>query len=284
MAKDPSAYSIELNQHTFLLHIPDWTQYAAHHWDTERHCNAEYELHILLQGSCMVEIEEQNIRLGERQVLLIAPGQYHRPNAAGALLRCSVSFSVADPSLAKALRSAVPSYRLFPLHKHLEQIFHTLRYENASVNPYRREMLQSLTTQLMILIVRELGLPIAAQDTSSTTTERSRTALIDSFFEQHFADRAGKQELAQLLHLSERQLTRVLLDSYGMSYQTKLICARMDHAACLLRSGAKQIGEIAWMVGYGSEAAFFQAFRKHFHCTPQQYRNKFKKDHPDRSA
>ena len=46
----------------------------------------------------------------------------------------------------------------------------------------------------------------------------------------------------------------------------------MDRAAWLLRTSDKKIDEIAEAIGYASEAAFYQAFRKYFHITPKKYR------------
>lgn len=278
MARDGSAYSIQLENQLLLLRLPDWSQYAENRWDTERHCNGEFELHILLHGTCCVEVEEENITLGERQALLIAPGQYHRPRASGELLRFSVSFSVIEGELADLLRERIASSCLFPLDGQLEQVCRAIRYEAASVNFCRREMLQALVTQMMLLVLRGLKLMPEQRQYNPIVAEQSRAEQIDSFFERHFADRAGKQKLAQQLHLSERQLARVLWDIYGMGFQQKQIHARMDHAAWLLRTTHKQIGEIAGSVGYSSEATFYQVFRKQFQCTPQQYRGRFRKE------
>lgn len=278
MTRDGNAFSIALEDQLLLLRLPELDPYAENRWDTERHCNGEFELHILLRGTCWVEVEEQNILLGEGQALLIAPGKYHRPRASGELLRFSASFSVAEGALAEALRARIASSCCFPLDRQLEQVCQAIRHETASVNFCRREMLQAQVTQLMVLMLRRLKLTLEPRERSPVAAERSRAELIDGFFEQHFADRAGKQALAQQLHLSQRQLARVLWEIYGMGFRQKQICARMDHAAWLLRTTDKQVGEIAGIVGYGSEAAFYQVFRKQFQCTPQQYRGRFRKE------
>lgn len=45
---------------------------------------------------------------------------------------------------------------------------------------------------------------------------------------------------------------------------------------CEIHPWAEQVrfAKIAGTVGYASETAFYQAFRNHFHVTPQQYRKR----------
>ncbi|MBO5364183.1 MAG: AraC family ligand binding domain-containing protein, partial [Clostridia bacterium] len=45
--------------------------------DANRHCNACYELHICLKGTCVMGIDEKSYFLMERDAVLIAPGKYH---------------------------------------------------------------------------------------------------------------------------------------------------------------------------------------------------------------
>ena len=76
-------------QYKFLLHLhEDFMQIriASHFesqrykWDTSRHCNAEYELHIILKGRIPIEVNETHLLLEAPQGILIAPGQYHVPS------------------------------------------------------------------------------------------------------------------------------------------------------------------------------------------------------------
>ena len=47
---------------------------------------------------------------------------------------------------------------------------------------------------------------------------------------------------------------------------------RLDLAADHLRGGGAKIGEVAAMVGYGSEAALTRAFKAQFGITPGAFR------------
>ena len=95
---------------------------------------------------------------------------------------------------------------------------------------------------------------------------------IDNFFERNFPEKNGRAVLAEQLHLSKRQLDRILNAQYGMGFQEKLIQTRMDHAALLLRTTEQTVQDIIGAVGYNSVTAFYKAFRDAFSMTPQQYR------------
>ena len=97
-------------------------------------------------------------------------------------------------------------------------------------------------------------------------------AYSDVFFEDHLTEGAYVEELAKELHLSRSQLNRFLKEQYGMSFREKLLQTRMDRASWLLRHTEKPVEEIAGEVGYRSESAFFQVFRKIFGQTPEKYR------------
>lgn len=79
--------------------------------------------------------------------------------------------------------------------------------------------------------------------------------------------------LAAQLHLSRSQVGRVLKKLYGMTFREKLIRARMDQAAWLLRHTDRTVGEIAGEVGDLSESRFYQMFRSRFGMTPESYRS-----------
>ena len=95
---------------------------------------------------------------------------------------------------------------------------------------------------------------------------------IENFFASKMASYGAMQQLADQLHLSKRQLGRLIQELYGMTFREKLLAARMDCAAWLLRTTQNSTGEIARQVGYGSEPTFYTKFKHHHGISPGQYR------------
>ena len=276
MKSSPKDYSIRLNHNTLFTRADMTRLYnTRHEWRSDRHCNAEYELHIILRGVCQVDVEERHFGLRQQQAILISPGQYHHPcSLPGEFERFSLSFSLSDGSLLDTLRMQVPVCRVFAITEQMEGICHQLLNEHAHKDAFWQDLQPALLSQLIISTFRLLHLDQPAIPTQAAHREAVRTDLIDDYFEHHFAGNATLTELSQVLHLSRRQAARVLEENYGMGFQQKLISTRMDQAAWLLRTTNQQAGQIAGAVGYTSETAFYQAFRNHFHVTPQQYRKR----------
>lgn len=240
-------------------------------WRSDRHCHGEYELHLLLSGHVRMEVGKENFALTSQTGLLIPPGQYHSPLAEGPLERLSLRLSVPGGGLLDA-----KDCRMFDLPEELCRVCRAYFYETSAANPYRREARQALLTQLIIGVLRSLGAEQSPGKQEENVSSMERMAFIDDYFEKHFAGGGGKEELARQLYLSPRQLARLLQKEYGMGYQEKLLGARMDCAAKLLRTTKLPISRIAEQVGYQSEPAFFKAFARHYGMTPHTYRKENK--------
>ena len=273
MKKGKHTYELSLWNETILLRAGDSDRMASYEWSTLRHNNADYELHIVLRGACFLDVEARTYELHRGQAVLLAPGHYHRPQThPGDFERISMNFAISQGRLLKTLQNRVPVCEVLDLPDSLLVHCRNLIYEGAAGNAFRQEMMQAMLMQLMVSILRLFGLADAPQAASPSPDEVDRTGLIDAFFERHMADRAGEALLAERLHLSKRQLARVLLEHYDMNFRQKLLVTRMDHAGWLLRTTEKSIGEICSIVGYNSETTFFKNFKNHYDVTPLQYR------------
>lgn len=80
------------------------------------------------------------------------------------------------------------------------------------------------------------------------------------------------RDLAARAHLSERQLTRRFLQSYGVSPGAWLARERLHRAQELLEGSDATIETVAAESGFGSAAGLRSAFATHVHCSPSEYR------------
>ena len=236
-------------------------------WECKRHSNADFELHMILKGSCALEIGDRQYDLAERSAVIVPPGQYHLPKPLpGEFERFTMSFSLGR----SGLRSALEEVKPFAVTDSMVQLCQRIFRECGDNAPFRGELLQALVTQLLLEVLRCLGLGKRSQEAPAEVNESIQR--IDDFFELHMADDMGAEELAESLHISRRQLARILQKTYGMGFREKRVRTRMDHAAWLLRNTADPIQRVAAAVGYASETAFYQTFVRQFGQTPGQYR------------
>jgi len=273
MERDQLTYELLLGKEKILISGDSGINLLKHAWDEKRHNNAEWELHLILSGACRVDIDDQHCLLHAGQLMLIAPGQYHRPKALpGEFERFSLSLAVQECPLQKQLQSRIPASTIITASEQLCRLARSIIQESAGSRAYRRSYCKSLLTQFIVDIFRSLDITDDAQSTHENTGPSDLTQRIDSYFEQHFADACGEKALADILHMSRRHLIRVLQENYGMTFRQKLIQTRMDYSAWLLRTTSMKISQISSTVGYSSEAAFFRVFRQNFGVTPKQYR------------
>ena len=84
-------------------------------------------------------------------------------------------------------------------------------------------------------------------------------------------------ELANRLHMGERELQRYLLKNYKKSFNELKTEAKMNFAANKLIYTDIKISELYEYVGYSTPEHFSFAFKKHFNISPLEYRNQNKK-------
>lgn len=242
-------------------------------WRAERHCHGEYELHIILSGHARVEIGTKVQNLHPGQALIIAPGKYHMvASNDGELERFSLLITVPKGELAENLAAAVEQFRVFDVPGKLQKQCEEYYYETEAVNIYRRELQHALLNQILIGLLRQIGIQQEQVKSGVVANDLERRSIIDDFFGDSLRKGAGQEELAARLHLSTRQLARVLQKDYGMSYREMLARSCMDRAAWLLRTTELPIPRVAEQVGYRSESAFYKVFFKEFGMTPLHYR------------
>lgn len=90
--------------------------------------------------------------------------------------------------------------------------------------------------------------------------------LIYEFFSANYAKDLHLCDLAELLHLSERQTERLVIEYTGKTFKEELVTIRMNMAKKLLKSTDMSLSEIAQYVGYRSYAGFWKAMKKHDIC------------------
>lgn len=278
MSTQMLCYTVELDQTEVSIHLSSENDSVRKYsWNSRRHCNAEYELHIILRGECTLDVEDSHYQLRAGQAVVIAPGKYHKPHTElREFERFSLGFSISEGPLLEELKRAIPRCLCFAPAADSLQYCNEMISERTHKNPFREQALEALLTLLTISLLRNLQTATYREPSIPRQEEMERTALIDNYFERHFEDKGGCSVLARQLHLSTRQLDRILKEHYGMGFQEKLLHTRMDHAAFLLRTTDKRVQDVMEAVGYNSANTFYKVFRERFGLTPQQYRGQCK--------
>lgn len=252
-------------------------------WDSPRHSNVNYELHIILHGSCMVEVAEDTLSLSAGDVLIVAPGVYHAALAdAGPFERFTMTFAAPKSPLTPVLQTVINPYVRMLAPPDIRSLCSTILREYGSEGLYQENLLHFQLGQLLVFLLRQFAVleKHARQNGQGKFKNLSEDMVdmvttIEAFFTKNMASYGVMQQLADRLHISKRQLCRLIPKLYGMTFREKLLDTRMDYAAWLLRTTQQSTAEICKQVGYTSEPTFYTNFKQHHGISPAQYRHKY---------
>ena len=241
-------------------------------WEVGRHCNADFEVHILLSGNCTLEIDNQSLPFSSSSAVLICPGIYHYGHKLSSdFERFGFSFISPRHDFVEALKHQIETAGIFLISPGAVALCRLILEEMSSEHNFREDAIRGLFTQLLVALFRDANLEFS-YNTSPVNTASWRTSIIDAFFSPWPEPFGTEDQLASALNLSRRQLNRVLMQSYGIGFRQKMLQARMEYAGNLLRNTNNNAKQIGALVGYTADSSFFKAFQSFYHMTPQQYR------------
>ncbi len=239
------------------------------------HTHTWYEFFCADRCETAIHFENEKLLLGSSQFALISPETLHYAEAAESshLLVCSFTVRFLEKndtaaSLAPLLRGS--PYRTFGADELcmllMRGVISALDADNgAAAGSY----LMSLLFRAAALCAQGAVSSVGAKD-----SEMGRIYKIEQMLYSFYAKELPLSLLAEQVHLSQRQLSRVFKRQYGVGYREKNRELRMRSAARRLSRG-ESVRTVAAAVGYKSESAFYAAFRGFFGVSPGEYRKKF---------
>ncbi len=241
---------------------------VAHSVDVERHTNLQNELHIVLEGNCKIDVDDFEYQLNRNIALIIPKNKFHSLfGENGDFLHFAIAFEFYKNGV-----EIVPDFEKLKLTPKDIEICYDIIKESRGKSLFYRQRVFSLYTLLLTSLFAQL--PIFKGEGEDLNGERfdDRYFVIDDFFETNLSQNCSERLLAQRLHISSRQLNRILVSNYGVNFRQKLANARMDRAKWLLRTTDMSIACISDAVGFASQTSFYKAFKKHCKITPLKYR------------
>lgn len=256
------------------------------------HNHSVFELHSIIsgKGALIIGDQEQSVNCGD--IYLIGPNVFHSLTPAKNEVithftlrftfrideRHDAWFPADEADQIKAALSDVTFYRFFnPGQPHeIDRLMAGIQREikSPSVGVYTN--VQALFTQLIVQLVREIRLQTDTQPSSTHSfphkvKDELRSRIIDQFF-RDFREPLTIAMLADKLHLSVRQVNRLLRQDYHTTFKQKLLDNRVEKAKYLLRSSDMSVQRIAEEVGYATADNFTRIFHKKTGLTPSEFR------------
>ncbi len=101
---------------------------------------------------------------------------------------------------------------------------------------------------------------------------RKKISNLLNYIQRHLECDLSLDALSAVAHISKYHLHRVFTIITGESLLQYIKRTRLEFAAQRLNNTGDSITQIAIDAGYCSASAFTKSFRKHYNCTPREYR------------
>lgn len=286
MSSEHNGIELKIKQTRWLLDFDIRERHALRYQCTERwHANRKYEVTIILQGSCRVDVEGTKYQLSAGQAILIPPDLHHIfTQTPGTFDRFCFWFSPEHDVFRTELQRCLPAPMVFGVPAEMLSLCHTVYREYSSDAPFWWDMQMAHLTVLLLTILRWLNVDSSVLQPRLIFNTSERATRIDRFIEANLSKPLLLDDLAQALHLSRRQTMRVVQEQCGVGFREAVLRARLDRAAWLLRTTAMPMNEIMAAVGYSVQgSSFSRLFRDRFNLSPRQYREQFRGEPNDLS-
>lgn len=121
-------------------------------------------------------------------------------------------------------------------------------------------------------IERSMRDEVSAREVRQPTDPRVEDVM--RFIDANLAANHSLHDLASHVGLSASRLRHLFTTNVGVSVARYRRNRRLEEAARLLLHSHDRISEIAYQVGYSDAVEFTKAFRRHFHLSPSEYRQR----------
>lgn len=247
------------------------------------HYHSCFEFQYVIKGNYKFWCKNRAFDICEGEVLLIPPRIYHRvTHTSDDAFKLSFCIDIDKPS-EDCEESDIMFYNTFVkaeltrfkvntslMKLSLSQLRDGASYDKC--NFLNKEKMRVMCHMFLLEIFGQLlGNEKIEADTKWERCPQQEE-VIDVFFAHSFMSNSSKKSLAGELHVSLRQLQRVMKKNYNMNYRQKLNEIRMEIATNMLQSTDKTISQIAELLGYSSSANFSTFIKNHAGKTPSEIR------------
>ncbi len=244
------------------------------------HCHPCFEFHYVEEGNSTFLCNKICISVSKNQILIIPPRMYHQEiSSDNNTMKMTITVDIASHPNSAADSHFFSMFRRdeaicitanASLKEELQKI-KRLAADNSKSHT-TREKLRACTHLFMAELYDELSNTPPQYTVSPKDSTLSREYEIDTHLAINFKSNSSRDDLAKKLHLSTRQLRRIMIKSYGKGYREKLLELRLEIALGFLTTTNKSITEISEELGYSSVEAFSVFIKKSTGKTPSQIR------------
>ena len=233
------------------------------------HTHFTYEIFFITAGSLLLVTDEFSKEY-EKSILIIPPQLHHYTLPRTGESYCLLFSIEGTHALAHRLRNLLDTgISHLPIS---EQIcFYIARLaEKCDAQNSAGERDAALLSSLIFNEIFDMLLP--NEHPMGEGKQSTHMSEIESYINAHLQKRITLSEVASSVHLSAKQISRIVMRECACTFLELVTKKRLASAEMLLKNSDMRVSEIAAQTFYGSESYFYTLFKKSYGMTPQKYR------------
>lgn len=235
------------------------------------HRHSFFELHMCLEGTCDIAVDDICLHLTPKTFLLLPPQKKHT------ILRQSEGFSkfvwgfsVRDDAVAKELSDCCENGKLCATE---DQFLRGLQIilDNSTGGEFEyHSVIRYQLYYLFVLLVRQMtGLKSKARFPKNTSMQ---FAEIRKYLSDNLSANLSATDIAEQFYLSRKQLTRICSQESNMTITELKHSLQLERIRQMLAETDASLDEIAQAVGFADKYSMSKFFHKHEGMPPIKYR------------
>lgn len=255
------------------------TFYTTETFTEKFHMHNYYEIILYIKGNVEYINENTVITPSPYTVIWFKPGQMHT----GKLLSASqyeryvlylstdffsinnqvtpmIDFIVHSAGTHMAL-SGKKTTELLELLKKVESITKTDK-------PFAELVLKSLLIEFFYILDSEESNVLKGENLTENISK------IKHYIDTNYSTITSIADVADRFFYSREHISRKFMQTFNISMAQYLSKRRITESLALLKT--KSVADVAYTVGFHSQSAFINAFKKEMNCLPSEYKSKFK--------
>lgn len=199
------------------------------------------EIHVISNGTAELYVDGKKYHIQSGDILVIPPGKIH-----------------------KFMEFVEFSDQAFQVDMKLTE-FDIINFPLNILKLFSSEIRKSINTDNYVKVNAHLTLIcsyFADEIREEKKEEMNYGFQIYEFFANNYYNNVSISDLAETLHLSEKQTERLVVKYTGKTFKQELIDRRMEMAEHIMKTQQLSQSEIASLVGYNSYSGFWKAKQK----------------------
>ncbi len=241
--------------------------------------NNSAELSLILNGSGSFYSANKNQPVKKGMLVVKNPGLSHAEKSDPADPLEQICIEIEDIQI-----DGLPEKHILPPHVDpvltLSEDFALMRAcFNFFLEQNQSNVDESLNEKILAVILALIERQVKNKRHSHEKRPRSKKALVSDVLEYldgHYQEKLTIKDLANYFYVSEGNLSRQFKKVTGFTLNEYLISKRMGEAQRLLLFEDKDIKDISALCGYNDVSYFYHVFKSYAHCTPVEFRMKYK--------